>query len=242
MAGPTLFLSDLHLSAERPGLLAAFASFCQGPARAAGAVYILGDLFDAWLGDDQLREPVAAQVARELRAVAEAGVHVAVMQGNRDFLLGERFGRAAGATLLPDEIVVDVEGTRTLLLHGDLLCTADASYQKYRAWTRSARVQRRMLALPYVARRAIARGLRGQSRRTSAMKPEAIMDVTEDAVVAAFRAHGVTRMVHGHTHRPARHVLTVDGRTCERLVLADWYERGSYLECSATAVTARTVS
>ncbi len=242
MAGPTLFLSDLHLSPERPALLAAFAHFCRGTARRAEAVYILGDLFDAWVGDDQLHEPVAAEVAHALHALVDAGVRVAVMRGNRDFLLGARFAQAAGVTMLPDELVVDVQGTPTLLLHGDLLCTADVRYQKYRAWTHNPRVQRRLLALPYIARRAIARGLRQQSRRASAMKPEAIMDVTEDAVAAAFRTHGVARMVHGHTHRPARHLLQVDGRPCERFVLADWYDHGSYLECAADAVTSRTVA
>jgi UDP-2,3-diacylglucosamine hydrolase len=239
---PTLLLSDLHLSPERPGLVAAFAAFCAGPARAAAAVYVLGDLFDAWIGDDQLREPLAAAVARDLHAVADAGVPVHVMRGNRDFLLGERFAQAAGATLLPEKVVVDLHGTPTLLLHGDGLCTDDARYQRYRAWMQDATRQRRFLALPYVVRRGIARWLRRKSRRETARKSEAILDATPAAVEAAFRAAGVTRMIHGHTHRPARHHVVVDGRDCERRVLADWYDRGSYLEVDGAGARTRDVS
>lgn len=229
----TLFLSDLHLAPERPGIVAAFAAFCAGPARGAENVYILGDLFDAWIGDDQLREPLAAAVARDLRAVADAGVGVHLMRGNRDFLLGERFARAAGATLLPEQIVIDLCGTNTLLLHGDELCTDDIDYQRFRAWTHDPAWQRRMLVLPYRARRRLAAWLRRKSGKATARKPEAIMDVSHASVEAAFRKSGVTRMIHGHTHRPARHHVVVDGHDCERRVLADWYDRGSYLEVDA---------
>lgn len=239
---PTLFLSDLHLAPERPHLLGAFFAFCAGPARAAHAVYILGDLFDAWVGDDQLREPAYAEVAQALRAVADAGVRVFIARGNRDFLLGERFARAAGATLLPEQLVVDVLGTPTLILHGDELCTADATYQRYRRVVRSPSLQRVLAALPYRARRMIAAGLRRESRKASARKSEAIMDVTPDAVTAALRAHGVARMVHGHTHRPAHHCLEVDGRAAERYVLADWYRSGSYLECAADGIRVREIA
>jgi len=238
---PTLFISDLHLSAGRPALVAAFEAFCAGPARSAAAVYVLGDLFDSWIGDDQLRDPLAARVASALGAVAAAGVAVGVMRGNRDFLLGERFARAVGGTLLPEQAVVDVGGTRTLLLHGDELCTDDAGYQRYRAWAHDATRQRRFLALPYFVRRAFAAWLRGKSRRATADKAEAIMDVNADAVVAAMRAHRIDRMIHGHTHRPARHRVVVDGRDCERHVLADWYDHGSYLEVDAGGVRTRDV-
>jgi UDP-2,3-diacylglucosamine hydrolase len=230
---PTLFISDLHLSPARPALVDAFRAFCSGPARAAAGVYVLGDLFDSWIGDDQLREPVASAVANAIRDVANAGTPVAVMVGNRDFLLGERFARAAGATLLPEQIVVDVAGTPTLLLHGDELCTGDAAYLRYRAFVREPWRQRRFLALPYPLRRAVGHLLRGKSRRAVAVKPERIMDVDGSAVEAAFRAAGVTRVIHGHTHRPARHHLVIDGRPCERWVLADWYEHGSYLAFEA---------
>lgn len=230
---PTLFISDLHLSPARPALVDAFRAFCSGPARAAAALYVLGDLFDSWIGDDQLCEPVATSVASALRELVNAGIPVAVMVGNRDFLLGERFAGAAGATLLPEQMVVDVAGTPTLLLHGDELCTGDAGYQRYRAVVRARKWQRRFLALPYPVRRGIGNLLRGQSRRAVAVKPEMTMDVDGPAVEAAFRATNVTRVIHGHTHRPARHHLDVDGRACERWVLADWYDHGSYLAFGA---------
>jgi UDP-2,3-diacylglucosamine hydrolase len=230
---PTLFLSDLHLSPERPALVAAFRAFCAGPARGAAGVYVLGDLFDAWIGDDQLDEPLATDVAATLAEVTRAGVPIGVIAGNRDFLLGERFARASGATLLPEQVVVNVGGTPTLLLHGDELCTADIGYQRFRRFVHDPRWQRRYLALPYAWRRRIARWLRGRSRMATADKPEKIMDVEPQAVDAAFRAANVTRIIHGHTHRPARHHLVVDSRDCERWVLADWYEHGSYLEFDA---------
>lgn len=230
---PTLFISDLHLSPARPALVASFRAFCSGPAREAAGIYVLGDLFDIWIGDDQLREPLAAGVARALRGVAEAGVPVALMSGNRDFLLGASFAQAAGAKLLAEQIVVNLAGTPTLLMHGDELCTGDTGYQRFRAVSHDPGWQRRFLALPYAIRRAIASWLRGRSRKATAAKPEAIMDVDARAVDAAFRAAGVSRIIHGHTHRPARHHVAVDGRDCERWVLADWYDRGSYLEFGA---------
>jgi UDP-2,3-diacylglucosamine hydrolase len=226
----TLFVSDLHLSPERPAQVDAFHAFCAGPAREAAGVYVLGDLFDAWIGDDALEEPLPAQVARAIKGVTTAGVPVGVITGNRDFLLGERFCAAAGVTLLPGQLVVNVGGAPTLVLHGDELCTSDRAYQRFRRIAHDARWQRAYLALPYAMRRGIARWLRGRSRAANAGKPEQIMDVEPDAVAAAFRDAGVSRMIHGHTHRPARHHLVVDGRACERFVLADWYEHGSYLE------------
>ncbi len=239
---PTLFLSDLHLSPERPALLAAFHAFCAGPARSAAGVYVLGDLFDVWIGDDQLREPFAADVAATLVELTRAGVPIGVIAGNRDFLLGERFARASGATLLPEQIVVNVAGTPTLLLHGDELCTADLGYQRFRRVVRDPRWQRRYLALPYAWRRRIARWLRGRSRTVTAQKPEKIMDVEAKAVDAAFRTANVTRIIHGHTHRPARHHLVVDNRECERWVLSDWYDHGSYVEFDAAGGKPRDVS
>ena len=238
---PTLFISDLHLSSARPVLVAAFDAFCAGPARDAAGLYVLGDLFDAWIGDDQLREPLAGRVAAALRGVAGAGVPVAIMAGNRDFLLGQRFADAAGATLLPEQVVVDLAGTPTLLLHGDELCTDDVGYQRFRRIARDRRWQRRFLALPYPLRVRVGDWLRGRSRAATAVKPESIMDVTPGAVEDRFRSAQVTRIIHGHTHRPALHQLIVDGRRCERRVLADWYERGSYLECDAEGERTRVV-
>lgn len=236
---PTLFISDLHLSRERPALVEAFHALLSGPVRGAGALYVLGDLFDVWLGDDQLRDPLAAGVAAALAASADAGVRVYLQRGNRDFLLGERFARAAGATLLPDAVVHPLHGTPTLLMHGDQLCTGDIKYQRYRAWWADPTHRRRFLALPYFARRGIGAMLRGASRRANLGKEETIMDVSADAVAAALREHRISRLIHGHTHRPARHELIVGDVLCERLVLADWYDRASYLRVSEEGVEAR---
>jgi UDP-2,3-diacylglucosamine hydrolase len=219
--------------------VAAFEAFCSGPARDASAVYVLGDLFDQWIGDDQLREPLAAAVARALRGVADTAVPVGIIVGNRDFLLGPRFTAAAGAKLLPEQSVIDVAGTPTLLMHGDEMCTSDVAYQRFRAFTHDRRRQRYFIALPYALRRGIGNWLRSRSRAATAVKPESILDVEPSAVDAAFRSANVARMIHGHTHRPAQHRHVVDGRQCERYVLADWYDHGSYLEVDAEGVRTR---
>jgi UDP-2,3-diacylglucosamine hydrolase len=237
----TLFISDLHLSPARPHLVAAFHELLQGPVRGASALYVLGDLFDVWLGDDQLREPLASAVAGALAEIAGSGVPLFVQRGNRDFLIGERFARACRATLLPDRVVHDVQGTPTLLMHGDLLCTDDVEYQRFRAYWQDPARRRRVLSRPYFVRRMGARVMRFGSRRATAAKPEVIMDVNAEAVIAELRQHGVSRLIHGHTHRPARHEVTVDGRVCERWVLADWYRVGSYLEASRDRVVPHTI-
>ena len=213
--------------------MAAFESFCATQARAAAGLYVLGDLFDQWVGDDQLREPLATRVAAALRGVADSGVPVGIIVGNRDFLMGRRFAEAAGATLLPEQIVVDVAGTPTLLMHGDELCTSDVAYQRFRRISHDRRWQQSFLALPYAVRRGVANWLRRKSREATAVKPEDILDVESSAVDTAFRKANIARIVHGHTHRPAHHRIVVDGRACERYVLADWYDRGSYLEFDA---------
>ena len=221
--------------------MAAFDAFCAVPARAAARLYVLGDLFDQWIGDDQLREPLAARVAAALRGVATAGVPVGILVGNRDFLLGRRFADAAGATLLPERTVADVAGTPTLLMHGDELCTSDVAYQRFRAFSHDPRWQRGFLALPYALRRGVGNWLRRKSRAATAAKVETVLDVEPRAVEDAFRAANVSRVIHGHTHRPAHHHLVVAGRACERWVLADWYDRGSYLEFDAEGGRARDV-
>ena len=220
-------------------LVDAFHALMRGPVRDARALYVLGDLFDVWLGDDQLRDPLAAGVAGALAESARAGVRVYLQRGNRDFLLGERFARAAGATLLPDAVVHPLHGTPTLLMHGDQLCTDDVKYQRYRAWWEDAAHRRRFLALPYFARRGIGALLRGASRRANTGKTESIMDVSAHAVAAALREHGVTRLIHGHTHRPAKHDVFVDNLARERFVLADWYDSASYLRVEDKGVEAR---
>ena len=202
-------------------------------------MYVLGDLFDSWLGDEQLAEPFAAGVAASLAGLARSGVPVHVMHGNRDFLLGKRFAEASGAALLPDSLVVDAGGVPTLLMHGDTLCTDDVDYQRYRAWIRDPARQRKLLSLPWPVRRGFAAWLRRKSRRAAMGKGEAIMDVNEGAVAQAFRDAKVTRLVHGHTHRPASHVVDVDGRPRERHVLPDWHGRAAWLEVDRDGVRRR---
>ena len=226
----SLFISDLHLSEERPEANERFFSFIEDTAPGAGALYILGDLFEYWIGDDDLETPFHSVVAGFLRRLSAGGTSVHVMHGNRDFLMADAFCRAAGAALLPDPVVVDAGGVRTLLMHGDTLCLDDADYQAWRGVARSGPWQREFLAQPLEKRREIILDLRRKSREAIRAKPAEIMDVSAAAVRKAFTEHGVSRLVHGHTHRPARHVLEVDGRTCERWVLPDWYGPGGYLD------------
>ncbi|MEP7330200.1 MAG: UDP-2,3-diacylglucosamine diphosphatase [Betaproteobacteria bacterium] len=236
-----MFASDLHLSPDRPVARAAFRAFAEGPARTAAAVYLLGDLFDWWVGDDQMRDPFVASVVADLRGISSAGVPLFIGHGNRDFMIGTRFARAAGATLLPEQMVLQIAGTRTLLCHGDELCTDDADYLAYRARMRDPATQARLLRLPYFVRRAIAWWLRRKSGDEKALKADHIMDVNEGAVADALRAHQAQRMIHGHTHRPARHVHDVDGTSRERYVLADWHEHGQYLAVDDTGVHDYTI-
>ncbi|MDQ2917954.1 MAG: UDP-2,3-diacylglucosamine diphosphatase [Pseudomonadota bacterium] len=233
---PTLLLSDLHLAPDRPGAAAAFHAFARGPARDAAAVYIMGDLFDSWIGDDQRREPFARSIVASLRNISDAGIPLFIARGNRDFLLGDDFARAAGGTLLDEQTIVDLAGISTLLTHGDELCTDDIAYQRYRAWSRDPRRQRQLLRLPYPVRRWIAGWLRRGSRAATARKPESILDVNATAVEQAFRTRNVARMIHGHTHRPAHHAIVVDGMLRERVVLADWDDRGHYVAIDAAGI------
>jgi len=233
---PLLFLSDLHLAPDRPKATAAFHAFCAGPARNASGVYILGDLFDSWIGDDVLADRFPAEIAASIRDVTASGIPVYIAHGNRDFLLGPRFMTATGATLLPERHVIDVDGTSTLLSHGDELCTGDIAYQDYRARIRSPDAQRRLLSLPLFVRRLIAAWLRRKSRDATSLKAESIMDVDEATVASTFRETGVARMIHGHTHRPATHVIDVDGRSRERVVLADWHDDGEYVSLDGSGV------
>jgi UDP-2,3-diacylglucosamine hydrolase len=230
----SLFVSDLHLSEERPEANERFIAFIEDKARQAGALYVLGDLFEYWIGDDDLGEPFNAVMAGFFAGLVRAGVPVFLMHGNRDFLMGERFCRATGAQLLADPAVVDLDGVKTLLMHGDTLCTDDLDYQGWRRTARSPAWQQEFLSQPLEARRRTVGALRDKSREVIQAKPAEIMDVNGDAVREAFRRYGVTRLVHGHTHRPGRHELEVDGRRCERWVLPDWYGPGGYLEVSGT--------
>jgi len=237
---PTLFISDLHLHDQRPEVHRWLLEFLRGPARQSTAVYILGDLFEYWIGDDAI-SPIASEVARETRQLRQDGVPCHFIHGNRDFLLGQDYARQAGLTLLPEETVLELHGQATLLLHGDTLCTDDLEYQAFRRQSRDAAWQAAILAQPVEARLRMAREARDASKRHTGMASMDIMDVNEEAVVAAFRRHAVHRMIHGHTHRPAAHRHDLgQGETAERIVLADWDRQGSYLE--VTDEGARSIS
>jgi UDP-2,3-diacylglucosamine hydrolase len=225
-----LFISDLHLDARRPEANERFIGFIEGKARGAAALYILGDLFEAWIGDDDVVERFNAVIVGFFAALTKSGTPLFLMHGNRDLLIGERFCRETGGKLLADPTVVDIAGTPTLLLHGDTLCTDDTEYQAWRLKARSPAFQEMFLSKPLEERRAMSAMMREKSKEAIAGKPAEIMDVNAGAVREAFRKHGVTRMIHGHTHRPGRHELELDGRRCERWVLPDWYGRGGYLE------------
>ena len=236
----TLFISDLHLDAERPAITELFARFLREQARGADALYILGDLFDAWVGDDD-PSPTASRVADELRALRQSGVPVYFMRGNRDFLLGHDYARRAGMTILPDPAVILLYGATTLLMHGDTLCTDDVAYQAFRAQTRNPQWQEQFLAQPLAARLAFAQQARAASRAHQAGLQqqnlmEAITDVSAPTVASTLRRYGIDTLIHGHTHRPAEHALEVEGRACRRIVLGDWYEQGSVLRVDARAM------
>ncbi|HEY2396100.1 MAG TPA: UDP-2,3-diacylglucosamine diphosphatase [Rudaea sp.] len=224
----TLFISDLHLDESRPQIVELFEQFLLDEARSAAALYILGDLFESWIGDDD-DSPLANSVATALHELHAHGVPIFFMRGNRDFLLGDDYARRAAMMLLEDPQVIDLDGERVLIMHGDTLCTDDIEYQKFRALVRDTRWQQRFLSMPLGERRAFAAQARGESRKhTAAAKPE-IMDVNPAAVIAAMQEHGVRRLIHGHTHRPALHRLGVDRQAAERHVLGDWYEQSSVL-------------
>jgi UDP-2,3-diacylglucosamine hydrolase len=225
-----LFISDLHLAAERPQANEKFVAFLEGKARGAAALYVLGDLFEYWIGDDDLDESFNAVVIGFFAALTRAGTALYLMHGNRDLLIGERFCRATGAKLLADPSVVELGREPTLLMHGDTLCTDDHDYQAWRRTAHSAEFQRGFLAKSLAERRAAVHVMRDKSKAVVKAKPAGIMDVNEGAVREALRKHGVRRLIHGHTHRQGRHELEVDGRRCERWVLPDWYGRGGYLE------------
>jgi UDP-2,3-diacylglucosamine hydrolase len=228
----SIFVSDLHLCPSRPALNQVFFDFLRGPAAAAEALYILGDLFEYWAGDDD-DTPFNASVITALHGLSGSGVALYLMHGNRDFLINGRFAADTGATILPDPTLLDLYGTPTLLLHGDTLCSDDVKYMAFRAKVRDPAYQQQFLAQPLAARKQIIAGLRSENAGEKQQKSEAIMDVAPATVDAAFREHGCPRMIHGHTHRPALHRHAIDARTRERWVLADWYTRGSYLICDA---------
>lgn len=237
----TLFISDLHLAAVRPAATAAFFDFLVREAARAEALYILGDLFEYWIGDDDLGDRFNASIAKALARVATRGVKVSVMHGNRDFLVGKDFCHAAGAALLEDPHAIDLQGRRAILMHGDALCTDDHDYQNWRCTARSPEWQRDFLSASLSERRDRILALREKSKEVIQAKPAEIMDVNHDAVRDALRAHNVNLLIHGHTHRPAHHTLEVDGKSCERWVLPEWYGPGGFLLADEAGLRMQTL-
>lgn len=222
----TLFISDLHLETGRPEIGEQFLGFLEGEAMQAEALYILGDLFEYWVGDDD-PNPHYVVMKGAIRELVDSGVPVFFMHGNRDFMIGEKFADETGVTLLHDPEPVELHGTRVLLSHGDALCIDDSHYQQMRLMTRDPQWQAMMLAKPLEERIAIAENARRQSAEHNAKIDDDIMDVNQDAVVGTFRKRGVDVLLHGHTHRPAVHEVDLRDRKATRIVLGDWYEHGS---------------
>lgn len=228
------FISDLHLCPEQAETARAFQAYLRGPATGASDLWILGDLFEYWTGDDDLSSPFHAEMTAALAELAGTGTQLHVMVGNRDFLLGQAFARAAAAELVAEPVCISLMGETTVLMHGDSLCTDDVAYQQFRTMVRNPAWQAQFLAQPQAVRHKLAADLRAKSEMGKQEKADDIMDVNAAAVAAAFDAHAASRMIHGHTHRPARHALTVNGLPRERWVLADWHGQANWLQVDSS--------
>ncbi len=228
----TLFISDLHLAADRPEINALFIRFLETQARQAKALYILGDLFEVWFGDDMIL-PDYQPAITAMKALSDSGVPLYLMHGNRDFFMGETLMQLCGATLLDDPAVIDLEGIPTLLMHGDTLCTDDVEYMKFRAMVRNPQWQAGVLAKSPEERLALAKQFRDMSKAETSNKANDIMDVNQTEVERMFSTQPVQRLIHGHTHRPAIHEFEVNGENVKRIVLGDWYTQGSVLVCES---------
>ena len=224
-----LFIADLNLQTEEPAITAGFLRFLQGEARQADALYILGDLFEAWIGDDD-PNPLHQQIASAIKAVVDAGVPCYFIHGNRDFLVGQRFARQSGMLLLAEEERLDLYGREVLIMHGDTLCTDDPGYLAFRAKVHTPWIQRLFLALPMLIRRRIAARMRADSKAANSSKSMDIMDVNPQAVVDVMERHHVQWLIHGHTHRPAVHELQANGQPAWRVVLGAWHSEGSMVK------------
>jgi len=231
----TLFIADLHLSTEEPAITAGFLRLLEGEARTAEALYILGDLFEAWIGDDD-PNPLHAAIAAAIRALVESGVPCYFIHGNRDFLIGKRFARQSGMTLLPAEKVLTLYGERVLIMHGDTLCTDDVGYQRFRAKVQQRWLQTLFLSLPLFIRQRIAAKMRAGSKASNQTKSDAIMDVNQQAVSEVMRQHHVRHLIHWHTHRPAIHDLQIEGHPARRYVLGAWHQEGSMIKASENGI------
>lgn len=228
----SLFISDLHLNPQQPLVVEGFLSFLQGRARNSHRLYILGDFFDAWIGDDD-DHPLALEIQEALRAYSTQ-TPTFFMRGNRDFLIGPKFAEQTGVTLLDDSALVDLGGRRALLMHGDTLCTEDRDYLEFRAMVRSPQWQAKVLALPLDQRRMMAADLREKSLSMNAIKAQDIMDVTPAEVERVMMEADVSLLIHGHTHRPAHHTLNLNGQPAERWVLGDWHASGWYISADSS--------
>ena len=237
----TLFISDLHLCAQRPAITDLFLEFLRGEAAKADALYILGDLFEYWIGDEAAENDEYRPIIAGMRTLCAAGPALYVMRGNRDFLMGAEFERQSGAHLLPDPTIIDLYGKPVLLMHGDSLCTDDVEYQAFRKMVRSETWQREYLSKTLAERETISRRYREMSKTATANKRLEIMDVNQGAVATVMREHQVYELIHGHTHRPGQHDFDLDGRRARRNVLGDWYEQGSVLRCDAHEWTLQTL-
>jgi len=231
----TLFIADLHLSEHEPAITAGFLRFLQQQAPQAQALYILGDLFDAWIGDDD-PQPLHAQIAAALRQLTQTGVPCYFIHGNRDFLLGRRFAKASGMQLLPEDTLLQLYGQKILILHGDTLCTDDLKYQKFRRYVHNPLIQRLFLCAPLRWRLKVAAKMRAQSQQANQFKSAEIMDVNQHAVLACLQRHQAQLMIHGHTHRPAIHPVQLPSGLGQRAVLGAWHERGSLIRVSAAGI------
>jgi len=237
----TLFISDLHLSADHSGSMAVFQRFIAEVAPQAEALYILGDLFEYWAGDDDLEDAFHARVIAVLRSLLRHGTRVYLLHGNRDLLMGQALADACHATLLHDPTLIDLYGMPTLLSHGDILCTDDTEYQRYRTQVHDAVFQKQFLARPLTERKAYIEQLRSRSTAEKQGKDGVIMDVSDAAVAALLREYRYPRLIHGHTHLPDCHEHVVDGHRCERWVLGDWHQQGSALRCDKQGCAAISV-
>lgn len=231
----TLFIADLHLQTEEPAITAGFLRFLHGEARSADALYILGDLFEAWIGDDD-PNPLHREMAAAIKALVDSGVPCFFIHGNRDFLIGKRFARESGMTLLPEEQVLDLYGRKVLIMHGDTLCTDDTGYLAFRAKVHTPWIQTLFLTLPLFIRNRIAAKMRAGSKAANSSKSMTIMDVNPQAVIDVMEKHHVQWLIHGHTHRPDVHTLSANGEPAHRVVLGAWHTEGSMVKVTPDGV------
>ena len=231
----TYFIADLHLAQNRPDITACFLSFLKNDAPKAQTLYILGDLFEYWIGDDD-KNPFVVEVANALKSVSLLGTNIFFIHGNRDFLLGKRYGKACGMELLPETDVIDLYGKPVLIMHGDTLCTRDIAYQAFRKKSRSWWWQAIVKNLPLFVRKKIAEDYRKKSASATALKSQEIMDVTEKEVICQLELHNSQLLIHGHTHRPNIHHIQANNMAAQRIVLGDWYEQGAWLKVTPTTV------